>query len=109
MHVCLHDSFGVNYACKFCYSSDEEKEVGRAQKCDAMTVRSDTEREKKDPHSPLATRKSCDIYKSENEPRSAMTRDARVRDYEPAVVEHPLLCTTSGIFLLLLLVDFGCL
>jgi len=73
-----------------------------------MTVRSNTEREKMDPHSPLA-RKSCDIYESENEPHSAKTRDARVRDYEPAVVEHPLLCTTSGIFLFLLLVDFGCL
>jgi len=39
-------------------------------------------------HSPLATRKCCDIYES-------------------AVVEHPLLSTTSRIFLLLLLLDFG--
>jgi hypothetical protein len=25
MHSCLHDSFGVNYACVFCCSSDGKK------------------------------------------------------------------------------------
>jgi hypothetical protein len=40
MHVCLHDGFGVNYACDFAYSSDEEKPLESTEKCDAITVRS---------------------------------------------------------------------
>ena len=41
MHVCLHDSFSVNYACVFACSSDEEKPLEHTKKCDAITVRSD--------------------------------------------------------------------
>lgn len=39
MHVCLHDSFGVNYACVFAYSSDE-KSFEHTKKCDVIAIRS---------------------------------------------------------------------
>lgn len=42
MHVCLHDSFSVNYACDFAESSDE-KPLEHTGKCDAITVRSNAE------------------------------------------------------------------
>jgi len=37
MHVCLHDSFSVNYACDFACSSDE-KPLEHTEKCDAIAV-----------------------------------------------------------------------
>ena len=42
MHVCLHDSFSVNYACDFADSSDE-KPLEHTEKCEAKTVRSNVE------------------------------------------------------------------
>jgi hypothetical protein len=59
-------------------------------------------------HSPLAAGECCDIYESEKS-HSARSKNAQGDGHEPAVVKHPLLCTTLWCFLLLLLFDFGSL
>jgi hypothetical protein len=47
MHVCLHDSFGVNYACDFAIHQMREAVQAHREMRDAMTVRSITEQAKR--------------------------------------------------------------
>ena len=77
MHVCLHDSFGVNYACDFDIHQ-MRREVARAHQETRQNNSPDNTEREKGSHSPLATRKCCDIYESGNGPRLVTTRDARV-------------------------------
>jgi hypothetical protein len=106
MHVCLHDSFSVNYACDFVVH-----QIGRSRSSTQRNTRDNrpvSTQNRIDAHSPLATGECCDIYESERS-RSARSGNAQADDHEPAVVKHPLLCTTLWCFLLLLLFDFGSL
>ncbi len=59
MHVCLHESFSVNYACIFAVHQTKGKSLGDVEERARQrnTVR-------KDAHSPLAAWESCHIYES---------------------------------------------
>ena len=61
MHVCLHDSFSVNYACDFAVHQMRSRSSTQRNTPDNRPENNTEE----DPHSPLATREGCDIYESE--------------------------------------------
>jgi len=85
-----------------------EGKVARAcRETRAMLFQRECHQNGKDSHSPLATGKSCDIYESVNCSDKASVRTSG--EYKPAVVEHPLLGTSLGSFLLLLLFNLRCL
>ena len=74
MHVCLHDSFGVNYAYEIAIH-----QIGRScpsAKRNTRDNRPESTQNTMDAHSPLATGKCCDIYESEKS-RSARSRNAQ--------------------------------
>ena len=63
MHICLHDSFSVNYACDFVIH-----QMGRSRSSTRRNMRDNrpaSTQKSNDPHSPLATGEGCDIHKSE--------------------------------------------
>jgi hypothetical protein len=73
MHVCLHDSFSVNYACEFAIH-----QIGGSRSSIERNTRDNRQgstQNRMDAHSPLATGECCDIYESEKS-RSARSRNA---------------------------------
>jgi hypothetical protein len=73
MLVCLHDSFGMNYACDFAIH-----QMGKNRSSIQRNARDDSPRrtqKEMNPHSPLATGKSCDIH--ESGPPLSKARNAR--------------------------------
>jgi len=76
MHVCLHDSFGVNYAYDFAIH-----QIGRGRSSTQRNTRDnrpESTQSRMDPHSPLATRECCDIHESEKFRSARAPRNARV-------------------------------
>ena len=69
MHICLHDSFSVNYACDFVVHQMRSRSSTQRNTRDN---RLEITQKRQDPHPPLATRKGCDIHESKGS-RSAGT------------------------------------
>ncbi|KAH9000544.1 Dihydropteroate synthase [Lactarius hatsudake] len=94
---------GVNYACMFAVHQAKGKSLGDAKEY----VRQDNT-VRKDAHSPLAPWESCHVHESKLISSGPAKHRERIgQNYEPAIVEHPLLSSPLGSLLLFLLFDFG--
>ena len=97
MHVCLHDSFSVNYACVFCCSSDGEK-----------GAKASLENKQNDSGTHILRLPPGRVVTFTNLTSTVSQTIKRIDNGdEPAIVEHPLLSPTPGVFLLLLFLDLG--